>query len=342
MEHLSNPTSTFLWGAAGSAYQTEGAWQHDGKGLSNWDIYTNTYRVTERIIGAHHTANVAINAYDPAQYLQDIALMQQLGINAFRFSIAWARILPDGLESSVNASAIAHYHRFIDALLGAGIEPVATLYHWDHPACLDEKGGWSHRESIDWFRTYANVVFREYGSKVRTFITVNEPYINLFLIEPTVQNIIANAPLSPTSRQYARQVIPAHHWLIASAEAIRDYRQLELSGRIGIAIPLSPTLPLNPTSSRDVFAAKVQDGIQNRWYLDALLTGVYPPEIASLFQEYCPEFQPSDEDMDLLRSERPDFLGLNFYGPVYVEANESKAFGMYPLNERHLFATTRT
>ncbi|MBN9060379.1 MAG: family 1 glycosylhydrolase, partial [Rhizobiales bacterium] len=181
-------STRFLWGAASAAYQVEGAWQADGKGLSNWDLYTNVYRATESVTGRQETGNVAINAYDRAQYLADIALMRELGINCYRFSLSWARILPDGV-GRVNEAGVAHYQRFVDDLLAAGIEPVVTLYHWDLPRALDDRGGWYNRESVGWFRNYASIVREALGDRVSKFITFNEPFIDLFLIEPMVDNI---------------------------------------------------------------------------------------------------------------------------------------------------------
>ncbi|MCB1490121.1 MAG: family 1 glycosylhydrolase, partial [Bauldia sp.] len=125
----------FLWGAASAAYQVEGGWQEGGRGLSKWDVYTNDERVTEKVVGVQHTGNVAINAYDRDQYLKDIALMRALGLNAYRFSLSWPRILPEG-TGAVNPAGIDYYSRFVDDLLAAGITPLVTLYHWDFPAGL--------------------------------------------------------------------------------------------------------------------------------------------------------------------------------------------------------------
>ena len=151
----------FLWATASASYQVEGYYKADGKGLSNWDVYTNKYLVTQHpmFAGEIQTGNVAINEYDRTQYLTDIALMKQLGVNSYRFSIAWARLIPDGI-GKVNKKGVAHYSKFIDDLLANGIEPMVTLYHWDLPQALEEKGGWLNPEIVQWYETYANLIFK--------------------------------------------------------------------------------------------------------------------------------------------------------------------------------------
>src|SRR4051794_27549404 len=170
----------FLWGTASASYQVEGGWQADGKGLSNWDVYTNRDHITEAVIGKQETGNVAVNTYDRNQYLGDIALMRELGVNAYRFSISWARILPEG-TGKVNQAGVAYYSRLVDDLIAAGIEPMVTLFHWDLPNALQERGAWGNRESVEWFRNYAKIVIAALGDRVEKFITFNEPYFDLFL-----------------------------------------------------------------------------------------------------------------------------------------------------------------
>lgn len=148
----------FIWGVASASYQVEGAYQTDGKGLSNWDVYTNKYRVTEGIIGENQTGNISINEYDRTQYLKDIALMKKLGVNTYRFSISWARILPEG-TGKINQKGIDHYIQFIEDLKANDIEPMVTLFHWDLPQVLQEKGGWLNPLSVSWFEEYSNLIF---------------------------------------------------------------------------------------------------------------------------------------------------------------------------------------
>ena len=319
----------FIWGVASASYQVEGAYQADGKGLSNWDVYTNQYHITEGLSGKTETGNVAINAYDRKQYLQDIALMKKLGVNSYRFSIAWARIFPEG-TGKVNEKGIAHYDLFIDDLIANGIEPMITLFHWDLPQALQEKGGWLNPQSVKWFEDYSNLIFSRYGKKVKKFITFNEPYIDNFLIGPIVENIInkVNPPMAFTNEGQAKRAMAAHHLLLANATVIRNYHRLNLGGIIGITLSLSPTIPLDPNNPEDVKAATLQDGLHNRWFLDPLFKGKYPADILALYQQYNKNLQPSAADYALFAANKPDFLGINYYAPAYVSADKRMAFGV--------------
>ncbi len=320
----------FIWSTASASYQVEGSYQTDGKGVSNWDVYTNKYHVTESpmFAGEIHTGNVAINAYDRTQYLKDIALMKELGVNCYRFSIAWTRLIPEGI-GQVNEKGVAHYTQFIDDLLANGIEPMITLYHWDLPQALEEKGGWMNPEIVAWYENYSNLVFKSYGKKVKKFITFNEPYINNFLIEPLVHNIINKQdPFRFTNEGLSKRVIAVHHLLLANARATRNYHTMNLGGSIGITLSLSPSIAVDSNSEADKKAAMIQEGLHNRWFLDALYTGTYPKDILTLYQQYNSAFRPSAADYKLLGENKPDFLGVNFYSPAYVKADEFSPFGV--------------
>ena len=266
----------FIWAVASASYQVEGAWQADGKGLSNWDVYTNTNHITQGFTKESQTGNVAINAYDRTQYLKDIVLMKQLGINAYRFSIAWTRILPEG-TGTVNQKGIDHYNLFIDDLLANGIEPMITLFHWDLPQALQEQGGWLNPKSVQWFEDYANIVFDNFGKKVKKYITFNEPYIDNFLFAPLINNVIEKKknPTERSAEQLAERATASHHLLLANAVAIRDYHRKKMGGTIGITLSLSPTIPVNANNPDDIKAATIMDGMLNRWFLDPLYKGKY-------------------------------------------------------------------
>jgi beta-glucosidase len=141
------------------------------------------------MIGENQTGNVSINQYDRKQYLQDIALMKKLGVNTYRFSLSWARLIPEG-TGKINQKGIDHYITFLDDLTANGIEPMVTLYHWDMPQALQEKGGWLNPLSVQWFEEYSNLVFKSFGNKVKKYITFNEPYIENFLFAPLINNVI--------------------------------------------------------------------------------------------------------------------------------------------------------
>ena len=321
-------SDTFLWGVSTSAYQVEGGYQLDGKGPSNWDVYTNDFQVTKAVIGKNETGNIADNLYDRKQYLEDIALMKRLGVNAYRFSIAWSRILPDG-TGEVNAAGIAHYRQLIDDLLANGIEPVVTIYHWDMPQKLAEKGGWANPSSVAWFTHYAEVVFDAFGDRVKRFITVNEPFVELFMIEPSIHRILEGVAEDRTDslQIYAQKVVGAHHVLLASARAIHLYRELGLEGEIGISLNFTPTIPANPESVEDVEAARVMDALQNRWFLDAIFKGSYPEPLASLQGKLNPDFTHGSAEMRFISENRPDFVGVNYYAPSYFKADPAAPLG---------------
>ncbi len=319
---------SFRWGAASAAFQVEGAWQADGKGLSNWDVYTNKHRITEVTTGRVQTGNTAINAYDRTQYLADIALMRELGLDVYRFSISWPRIFPDG-TGRVNEAGIAHYRRFMEDLRENGIEPFVTLFHWDMPQTLHQKGGWFNPDSPKWFLDYAHTIFDRLGDLADNYISLNEPFISIFLIEPAVENILAGKPPFPiTSAQYGRYAVVLHHWCLASALATGDLRRDRLGKHIGMALPLLPTIPVDATNRQDVAAAELADAIFNRWCLDAMFRGTYPAEALAALQTENPAFRPTEAEMETIRANPADLLGINFYSPIYVRHDPTKALGI--------------
>lgn len=314
----------FLWGIGTAAYQVEGAYQADGKGQSNWDYYANTMELTKYTIGEKQTGNVAINMYDRDQYLKDIKLMKDLGVGAYRFSIPWSRIIPEG-TGKVNKKAIAHYHQLIKDIKDAGLKPFVTLYHFDLPQALVEKGGWSNRESVQWYKVYADVIFKEFGNEVEHFATFNETTMEFFVadytINPTRSQESANV-------RYAKEMDKVHHQLLASATAIKSYREQHFKGSIGITFNLAPCLPYDPNNPEDVAVTPIQDALLNRIVLDPTFKGTYPKEAMELIQKYNPNFKPSEADMKLMDSNRPDFLGVNFYAPAQVKSDPKAAMGM--------------
>jgi beta-glucosidase/6-phospho-beta-glucosidase/beta-galactosidase len=305
----------FLWGAATAAYQVEGGWQADGKGLSVWDVYTNT----DRMAAGGETANVALNMYDRAQYLQDIALLKDLGVNAYRFSINWPRILPDGVGAP-NPAGLAYYGGLIADLKAAGIEPLVTLYHWELPQALAEKGGWANREIVGWFRHYAGVVFDSLGSDVRLFLALNEPSTDLgFTVyakqfrETPRREPVPLTPLPPAAFTWFPGARMVHHQQLAAAAAIEEYRKRSLRGRIAaVAMLLIPALPASQ-SDADARAARLADGLMNRIYLDPMLKGAYPEDVVAALQGIGAELPIEPGDMDFVARNRGDFLGVNFY-----------------------------
>lgn len=309
----------FHFGVATAAYQVEGAYQADGKGESKWDFLTNTLGVTQFVIGEKQTGNVAINMYDRTQYLKDIALMKQLGVNAYRFSLNWSRIIPDGIGPP-NEIALAHYDQFIDDLIGAGIEPLVTLYHLDYPAVLMKKGGWGNPEMVQWYTNYAQVVFKRYGKKVKNFITFNEPYIEFFLVEYMLN---LDQSEEPANVRYAKEMQKVHRQLLANAATIKMYHDMKFDGNIGMTFNLSPCLPMDENNDGDKKVTALQDELLNTLFLDALYKGIYPARALDSLTKYDPSFQPSKAEMALIAGNQPDFLGVNFYAPAFVKFDPS-------------------
>jgi beta-glucosidase len=317
----------FLWGVATAAYQVEGGWQADGKGLSVWDVYTNT----DRMAAGGETANVALNMYDRAQYLQDIALLKDLGVNAYRFSINWPRILPDG-TGSPNPAGIAYYRGLIADLKAAGIEPLVTLYHWELPQALAEKGGWANREIVGWFRHYAGIVFDSFGQDVKLFLALNEPSTDLgFTVyakqfrETPRREPVSLTPLPPAAFTWFPGARMVHHQQLAAAAAIEEYRRRNLPGRIAaVAMLLIPALPASD-SQADAKAAWLADGLMNRIYLDPMLNGTYPPDVVAALRGVGAELPIEPGDMELIARNRGDYLGVNFYSGFSFAADPAAA-----------------
>jgi beta-glucosidase len=317
----------FLWGAASSAYQVEGGWQEGGRGLSKWDVYTNRDRITVATTGKQETGNVSINQYNREQYLKDIATMRDLGINAYRFSVSWPRVLPGG-TGRVNQAGIDYYSRLVDDLIASGIEPIVTLYHWDFPQALHEQGGFRNRAVVDWFRDYANVVFDAVGDRVTKFITMNEPFIDLMMMDCIADNVENGRPPFPLSNaQWALQVPAMHHLLLASAATIASFHEAGRKGEIGIALPLSPALPADPARAEDVAVAKAWDAYYNHWPLDASVKGIYADDVLAVIRTIAPDFAVSKADLAMLAANTVDFLGINYYSPHMTRYDPAHALG---------------
>ncbi|MEY6430813.1 GH1 family beta-glucosidase [Thioalkalicoccus limnaeus] len=292
------PTS-FLWGAATSAYQIEGSPLADGAGASIWHRFS---REPGRVVGGA-TGDSACDHY--RRYREDIALMAWLGINAYRFSVAWARVVPDG-NGTLNPKGLGFYDRLVDALLAQGIEPMLTLYHWDLPAALEDRGGWLNPDSAKWFGDYAQVLFQALDDRVRLWLTLNEPWVSAVLGYLTGTH-------APGRRGLREAALAAHHLLLAHAEAVTAYRAVGRH-RIGIALNLEPQYAAS-AQAEDVEAAARRHIYVNRWFLDPILLGRYPAEIPQLFGADWP--RRALQRAGLIRAPI-DFLGVNYYSRALV------------------------
>jgi beta-glucosidase len=292
----------FIWGAATAAYQIEGATDEDGRGESIWDRFCAT---PGKIRNGENGA-IACDFYH--RYPTDVALMRELGIDAFRFSIAWPRILPDG-RGRVNAKGLDFYDRLVDALLEAGIQTFATLYHWDLPQALENAGGWTARDTVDAFEEYVGVVAERLGDRVGAWITHNEPWVASWL----GYGWGVHAPGRATE---AGAVAAAHHLLLSHGRAVEVLRSTAPSAEIGITVNLAH-VDAASDSAADREAAREADGFQNRWFLDPLFRGAYPED---MLERYAASPPPVD-DGDLATIAAPiDFLGVNYYSRSVIAA----------------------
>jgi beta-glucosidase len=294
----------FLWGASTSAYQVEGSPLADGAGASNWHRFCRT----PGLVHGGDTGDVACDHY--RRWKEDIGWMKELGLTAYRFSISWSRVLPEG-TGRVNEKGLDFYRRLVEALREAGIEPNATLFHWDLPAALEDRGGWQNRAIADWFADYARVVFRALDGGVRMWATLNEPWV-------VSDAGYLHGVLAPGHRSLYETPLASHNLLRAHGAAVDVYRA-EGRHRVGIVINLEPKHPATD-SVEDLAATRRADAYMNRQFLDPLLLGSYPEELADIYGEAWPQFPAAD--LEAIR--RPiDFLGVNYYSRSVVR-NDTK------------------
>ncbi|MBF6591221.1 MAG: beta-glucosidase [Ktedonobacterales bacterium] len=299
--------SGFLWGAATAAYQIEGAAATDGKGESIWDRYSHTPgRIEDGTTG-----DVACDSY--ARWREDVDLLAQLNLTAYRFSIAWPRVLATG-RGQVNASGLDYYDRLVDGLLERGITPFVTLYHWDLPQALEDRGGWQSRDTAGAFADYARAVGRRLGDRVRHWITLNEPHIIAY------EGYLYGTKAPGLS--HAALVAPVTHaLLLAHGLAVQALRaEARAAARIGLAVNVTA---IESASDReeDVEAARTLDGLWHRWYLDPLYRGTYPADVRALLA--MPDDLIRAGDLELIATPT-DFLGVNYYTRVRVRAGHGR------------------
>ncbi len=262
----------FLWGAATAAHQIEGSPLADGAGPSIWTRFAHT----PGMMLNGDTGDVACDHY--RRWKDDVAMMRELGLQAYRFSVSWSRILPDG-TGKVNQKGLDFYSRLVDELLANGIEPLLTLYHWDMPAALDDRGGWLNRDSADWFAEYASVLYRALDGRVKKWVTLNY-----------------EAPIA------------SHNLMRAHGAAVKAYRELG-KHQIGLVVNIEPKYPATD-SAEDASAVRRAHAYMNEQYLHPALLGHYPPELKEIFGDAWPDW-PAD-DFGLIR-QKLDFVGINYY-----------------------------
>jgi beta-glucosidase len=292
----------FVWGAATASYQIEGATHEDGRGESVWDRFS----ATPGKVRGGDTGAVACDFYH--RFGDDVSLMKELGLDAFRFSIAWPRVFPEG-RGSVNEKGLDFYDRLVDELLGAGIQPFATLFHWDTPQALEDEGGWRERATAEAFVEYAEVVAARLGDRVGHWITHNEPWVYAW---------VGNAwgLHAPGRTSEADAVAVAHHLLLSHGWAVEAIRRAAPDACVGITLNLAQVYPATE-APEDEAAAYRRDGECNRWFLDPIFRGSYPVDLLDRNELVASHVH----DGDLQAAAAPlDFLGINNYSRFIVAA----------------------
>lgn len=297
---------SIIFGVATSAYQIEGAHNEDGKRPSMWDTFSHV----QGNVWDGSNGDIACDHYH--RYKEDVKLMKELGVSHYRFSISWPRVIPNG-TGEVNLKGIEFYKNLIKELLDNGIKPVVTLYHWDLPQALQDKGGWENRETIDNFVSYSKTMFKFFGQYVPIWVTHNEPTSSAY-------GGYAVGEQAPGVKDYKRAMQVAHNILVSHGKVVKAFRTMNIQAKIGIVLTISPVY-IATDKEEDILAGERHDQVINRWFTDALYKGSYPKMISNFFKEkeYYPEIL--DGDMETI-SEKTDFLGLNYYSRNLMKAGD--------------------
>ncbi len=312
---MSLPTE-FVYGVATAAFQIEGAAWTDGRRDSIWDAFC---RVPGAVIGGDD-GSVACDHYH--RYPEDVALMASLGIDAYRFSISWARVKPD--DAAVNPAGLAFYDRLVDELLAAGIRPWPTLYHWDLPQAREEQGGWPARETAERFVEYALAVHQALGDRLPVWTTFNEPWCSSFLSYTAGVH-------APGRTSASDGVAAGHHLLLAHGMAARELKAAG-AAEVGITLNLAPVRALRPDDPGDLDAARRIDGQFNRFFLDPLFRGRYAADVREDLAPFGLDAVVQPGDLDVIRGS-VDFLGVNYYHGETVSVLPPSAFGREELHQ---------
>lgn len=310
---LKRNMKTFLWGSATAAYQCEGAWNEDGKGLSNWDVFCHSDKNNK--FDPPVTGDTASDYYH--RYEEDIRMLAEGGQNAYRFSISWTRIMPDGC-GKINQAGIDFYNRVLDTCSKYNVEPLVTLYHYDLPQPLFEKGGWECRDTVYAFEKYAKKVFEAFGNRVKYWITINEPSY-----ETMCCYSIAKYP--PNMRNEELRWRAMYHMMLASAKTVILYRELGLKGQIGL-VSDSYDIGIRKDNTEYREAARLADIYYNRCVNDVCIKGAYPQDFIDVLAKEGYELSYMlEEDKPVFAAGKVDFLGVNAYNRMLVKpygANE--------------------
>ena len=294
--------SKFVWGVATSSFQIEGAAHEDGRGPSIWDTFC---RVPGKVANGD-TGEIACDHYH--RYNEDLDLMKWMGVDAYRFSVAWSRVIPNGV-GPINQAGLDFYDRLIDGALERGIQPWITMYHWDLPQALQDRGGWNNREVVKWFEEYANVLTNEFGDRVKHWMTLNEP-----LCSAWIGHLYGDMAPGITDLQTALNA--SHHLLMSHGIASQVTRTNVKDSKVGIVINVTPAVPATD-SDDDRRASKLADGFDNRWFLNPVFGQPYPADVIEVLGK-SPQIETGD--MSLI-NQPMDFLGVNFYFRQTIASN---------------------
>ena len=294
--------SDFLWGTATASYQIEGAAHEDGRGVSIWDTFSRTPGKVKN----GDTGDVACDHYH--RFPEDIALMKELGVKAYRFSIAWPRLFPQG-DSVREERGFDFYNRLIDSLVAAGIEPMVTLYHWDLPQALEDRGGWANRQTAYAFADYAAACANAFGDRVSTWITLNEPWCVSWLS-------YSMGIHAPGKKDYRAAVAAAHHTSLAHGLATRSLKAVNPAFKVGLTVNMTNYINESPGDPVVDEVIDLLDGNYNRWWVGGVQNGEYPATLLAAYGDLV-DGVILPGDMDLVRCEN-EFLGVNYYRDEFV------------------------
>ena len=305
----------FVWGAATASYQIEGAWNEDGKGLNIWDEFCAQQGKIEN----KATGNVACDHYH--RFKDDVKLMAEIGLKSYRFSISWARLLPDG-TGKINQKGIDFYNNLIDELLKYNITPFVTIYHWDLPYALHLQGGWLNPKSADWFAEYTEVIAKNFGDRVKNFITFNEPSVFM----GCGYSMGSHAPGYRLGDRELLQI--GHNIHMAHGKAVSVLRKEVPDAKVGITLATQPRIPINGATEEDAYNSYFSVGLGGymwsvNYWLDPIVFGEYPKELLEQAGEMFPKY--TEEDMKII-NQKIDFMGLNIYEAQY-EGNYERPQG---------------
>lgn len=302
----------FWWGSAASGPQTEGRVENDGKGDNIFDYW---YSIEPDKFFNQVGPENASKVY--TKFKEDVRLMAQIGHNSFRTSIQWSRLIPNGI-GEINPKAVDFYNAYFDEMISRGIEPFVNLYHFDMPMELQKQGGWLNRQTVDAYVEYAKTCFQLFGEKVKKWFTHNEPIV------PVEAGYLYGLHY-PKERSLKKAIQVGYNEALSSALAIKSYHETNPDGQIGIILNLTPSYPRDDNDQEDVKAARIADAFFNRSFLDPAIKGVFPEELIEIVERLALVPDMHEDDLDIIKENTIDLLGINYYQPRRIKAKASGA-----------------